>query len=82
MREKCRGAILRSKAKYALEGERCTAYFLGLEKIKQSKTYIHEIRNKEGEKTEDYVAVLERVQEFYGELYKRWNSGGQYSGGA
>ncbi len=31
-REKCRGAILRSKAKYALEGEKCTGYFLGLEK--------------------------------------------------
>ncbi len=26
-REKCRGAILRSKAKYALEGEKCMGYF-------------------------------------------------------
>ena len=69
--EKCRGAILRSKAKYALEGERCTAYFLGLEKSKQSRTYIHEIRKKEGEVVADYVAILERVQEFYGELYQR-----------
>lgn len=42
-REKCRGAILRSKAKYTLEGERCTKYFLGLEKRRQCKTYIHEI---------------------------------------
>lgn len=42
-REKCRGAILRSKAKYALEGEKCTGYFLGLEKGRQSKTYIYEI---------------------------------------
>ncbi|KAJ8004276.1 hypothetical protein DPEC_G00157130 [Dallia pectoralis] len=70
-REKCRGAILRSKAKYALEGEKCTGYFLGLEKRKQSRTYIHEINNKEGKTTEDYVEILERVQEFYGELYKR-----------
>ncbi len=38
-REKCKGAILRSKAKYALEGEKCTGYFLGLEKSRQSKTY-------------------------------------------
>lgn len=68
--ERCRGAILRSKAKYAVEGERCTAYFLGLEKSKQSRTYIHEIRNKEGEVIEDYVGILERVQEFYRELYK------------
>lgn len=70
-REKCRGAILRSKAKYALEGERCTGFFLGLEKSKQSRTYIHEIKNKEGEVTADFVEILERVQEFYGELYKR-----------
>ena len=70
-REKCRGAILRSKAKYALEGERCTGYFLGLEKRKQNRTYINEINNKKGEIIEDYVEILERVQEFYGELYER-----------
>jgi len=34
--EKYRGAILRSKAKYALEGEKCTGYFLGPEKRRQS----------------------------------------------
>jgi len=70
-REKCRGAILRSKAKYALEGEKCTGYFLGLEKRRQSKTYINEINTKEGKATKDYVEILERVQEFYEELYKR-----------
>ncbi len=70
-REKCRGAILRSKAKYALEGEKCTGYFLGLEKRRQSKTYISEINTKEGKTTKDYVEILERVQEFYEELYKR-----------
>ncbi len=70
-REKCRGAILRSKAKYALEGEKCTGYFLGLEKSRQSKTYISEINTKEGKTTKDYVEILERVQEFYEELYKR-----------
>ena len=70
-REKCRGAILRSKAKYALEGEKCTGYFLGLEKRKQNRTYINEINDKHGEKIVDYVEILERVQEFYGELYKK-----------
>lgn len=70
-REKCRGAILRSKAKHALEGEKCTGFFLGLEKSRQSKTYIHEIKNKDGRATQDYVEILERVQEFYGELYKK-----------
>lgn len=70
-RDKCRGAILRSKAKYALEGEKCTSYFLGLEKRRQSKTYIYEINSKKGEIITDYVEILERVQEFYGELYRR-----------
>lgn len=70
-REKCRGAMLRSKARYALEGEKCTGYFLGLEKRRQSRTYIHEINKKGGVVTEDYVEILERVQEFYGELYER-----------
>lgn len=66
--EKCRGAILRSKAKYVLEGKRCTACFLGLEKNTQSRIYKHEIRNKEGKIIE---AILGRVQEFYAELYKK-----------
>ena len=70
-REKCRGAVLRSKARYALEGEKCTKFFLGLEKRRQSRTYINEINKKVGGATEDYVDVLERVQEFYEELYKR-----------
>lgn len=70
-KEKCRGAILRSKAKYTLEGEKCTGFFLGLEKRKQSRAYINEINNKDGVATEDYVEILERVQEFYGELYKK-----------
>lgn len=70
-REKCRGAILRSKAKYALEGEKCTGYFLGLEKRRQNRTFINEINNKKGEIIEDYVEILERIQEFYGDLYKK-----------
>ncbi len=70
-REKCRGAILRSKAKYALEGKKCTGYFLGLEKRRQSKTYISEINTKEGKATKDYVEILETVQGFYEELYRR-----------
>ncbi len=30
--EKCRGAILRSEAKCTIEGEKCTTFFLDLEK--------------------------------------------------
>ncbi len=45
--------------------------FLGLEKRRQSKTYISEINTKEGKATKDYVEILETVQGFYEELYRR-----------
>ncbi len=45
--------------------------FPGVRESRQSKTYIHEINTKKGEIITDYVEILERVQEFYGELYKR-----------
>lgn len=37
---KSEGAIIRSRAKYAVEGEKRTAFFLNLEKIKQEQCYI------------------------------------------
>ena len=36
-KKKCKGAAIRSKIKYMYEGERCTSFFLGLEKKKQEK---------------------------------------------
>ena len=47
-KERCQGAIIRSRAQYVVEGEKCTSFFLGLEKQKQCKTYIREIENEEG----------------------------------
>ena len=47
---KCMGAITRSREKYAMKGERCTGYFLGLEKRKQERVYIEELENENGEK--------------------------------
>lgn len=37
---KSEGAIIRSRAKYAVEGEKSTAFFLNLEKRKQEQCYI------------------------------------------
>ena len=34
---KCRGAAIRSRIQYMYEGEKSTAFFLGLEKQKQNK---------------------------------------------
>lgn len=40
--KRCKEAIIRGKAKHIIGGEKCTAYFLGLEKKKQSKVAIKE----------------------------------------
>lgn len=70
-KEKCEGAIVRSRAQYAVEGERCTKYFLNLEKKKQKKNYIKELENEEGKKVTDYVEIIEVVQSFYKNLFKK-----------
>lgn len=41
-REKCTGAIVRSRGKYVVEGEKCTSFFLGLEKKRQAKKIIQQ----------------------------------------
>ena len=69
-REKCMGAIIRSRAKYLVEGEKCTGFFLGMEKRKQGKSYIARIEGKGGEMITDLVGIAKRVEEFYGDLFK------------
>ena len=67
----CKGAIIRSKAKDVVEGEKCTGYFLGLEKIWQKNNYFEQVEGKRGESITDFVGIVERVGEFYRELYKK-----------
>jgi len=61
--KRCMGAIVRSRARYVVEGERCTKYFLGLEKCRQ--------KSKEGEKIFDLVGIAVRVEEFYRVLFRK-----------
>ena len=70
-RERCKGAIVRSRVKYAVDGEKCTSFFLGLEKRKQGRTYIAQIEGERGEVVNDFVGVLERVQGFYSDLFSK-----------
>ncbi len=69
--EKCRGAIIRSKAQFAMEGEKCTSFFLNLEKAKQKRGYIAELENERGETVTDLVGILEIAQNFYTNLFKK-----------
>lgn len=43
---KCKGAIIRAKAKYITDREKSTTYFLSLENRKQSRSYINTLRQK------------------------------------
>lgn len=68
---RCNGAIVRSRARYIAEGEKCTKYFLGLEKGKQKRNYLEKVVGKDGEMITDFVDIVDRVQEFYRELFRK-----------
>lgn len=68
---KCRGAMIRSKTQFLLEGERCTAFFLGLEKKKQIKSYIAQITDADGNKCTDLVDILQAAQDYYTNLFRK-----------
>lgn len=70
-RNRCRGAVIRSRVKDILEGEKCTAYFLGLEKQKQSKLYINQLTNENGETVSNLEDILEITQKYYKNLFTR-----------
>ena len=61
-KNKCYAAIVRSRVQYAIEGERCTSFFLNLEKRTQEKTYITELINDKGDKVNDLVGILDTVE--------------------
>ena len=68
---RCNGAIVRSRARYVVEGEKCTKYFLGLEKTKQERNYLERVVGRDGEIITDFVGIAERVQDFYTGLFRK-----------
>ena len=54
-----------------MDGEKCTSFFLGLEKRKQGRTYIAQIEDERGDVVSDFVGVLERVHGFYDDLFSK-----------
>ncbi len=65
----CKGAILRSKAQWALESDKNTSYFLQLEKYKQNRNSIKELKTKEGNLVKNTDEILNEIHTFYKELY-------------
>lgn len=68
-KQKCEGAILRSKAFWALQSDRNTEYFLKLEKYKQESNCIKELYTSEGTTVTETMRILETEVEFYKKLY-------------
>lgn len=67
--QKCKRAMIRSKMQHMLEGERCTAFFLGLEKKRQKRAYISRLRDEKGEMHENVSDILDIVHDFYKQLF-------------
>ncbi len=62
--EKCKGGIIRSKAKYVVEGERSTKFFFNLEKHRQKADLIKEVVDENGEKKQGTEEILSTVNFF------------------
>ncbi|CAG2243758.1 unnamed protein product [Mytilus edulis] len=67
--QKCKGAILRSKAFWATESDKCTKYFLQMEKQKQESHCIKELLNENNESVTNTEGILDTQYDFYNKLY-------------
>lgn len=68
--KRCKGAAVRSRSQALLEGERSTAFFLGLEKVTQEKQHMQQLQNKNGVICKEKDEIMGIVHEYYEELYK------------
>ena len=66
--EKCRGAILRSKAQWANESDKCTKYFLQLEKPRQESNTMKGLVD-EGIIHSNVDSIMNMQYHFYSKLY-------------
>jgi len=62
-------AIIRSRAKDIVEGERSTKYFYELEKTRQRADIIKSVKTQDGRTVEDTIGILKEIGEFYKELF-------------
>ena len=70
--EKTKGRQIRSRVKW-IKGEKNTAFFLGLEKTRQTKKAINELYDKNGKSTTDQNEIMEIEVDYYKQLYKSRN---------
>ena len=63
-----RGALKRSRVKFISDDERCTSYFLGLERSRQEKQVIKSINNENGDTVDNPNMILPVIANFYNNL--------------
>ena len=64
-----KGAIVRSRARWAENGEKNTKYFLNLEKRNYDKKVIHELKSGKGIIKTDQKEILAELVDYYKQLY-------------
>ena len=64
------GAQIRAGLKWAEEGERCTKYFLSLEKSRRVTNTIYKIKKSNGIETSNEVEIIREIKSFYQSLYR------------
>ncbi len=66
---KCKGAMLRSKAKHIVEGEKCTKFFFNLEKRRGRSGVMKEIKGKDDKTVKGTEEIL-KVVKYYEDLFR------------
>ena len=65
------GAIFRSRCKYTKEGERCTKYFLSLEKKQYAECNMTAVIDEEGRLSTNQKTIMDEQVKFYKCLYSK-----------
>ena len=78
LRQKTKGAILRSKTRWHEQGERNTRYFLNLEKRNYCRKTVTKLKVNENEYAINQFDILQEEKKFYETLYKSQKCGSRY----
>ena len=71
-KRECKGAAVRARVRWLEKGEKCTNYFLGLEKYNSSRKEINQLFSGNKDKCcTKQKEILQEVVNFYSLLYKR-----------
>ena len=70
-KNKIDGIIIRSKARWAAQGEKVTKYFCNLENRHYVSKQMFKLINKEGKEITDTKVMVNETREFYEQLYKK-----------